>query len=108
MAIADLIVRAGETIDEGRPLTIFHPVDTWKRMTITNFTVRKLREPLFVGGKRVAPQYKLSEISAYRASEQAHFWEEYLRQDMPHIYKVDLSDQLYQLKKSLVEQFGAQ
>ena len=108
MAIADLIVRAGETIDETKPLTIFHPVDTWKRMTITNFTVRKLREPLFVGGKRVAPQYKLSEISAYRASEQAHFWEEYLRQDMPHIYKVDLSDQLYQLKKSLVEQFGAQ
>lgn len=108
MAIADLIVRAGETIDETKPLTIFHPVDTWKRMTITNFTVRKLREPLFVGGKRVAPQYKLSENSAYRASEQAHFWEEYLRQDMPHIYKVDLSDQLYQLKKSLVEQFGAQ
>ena len=108
MAIADLIVRAGETIDETKPLTIFHPVDTWKRMTITNFTVRKLREPLFVGGKRVAPQYKLSEIAAYRASEQAHFWEEYLRQDMPHIYKVDLSDQLYQLKKSLVEQFGAQ
>ena len=108
MAIADLIVRAGETIDETKPLTIFHPVDTWKRMTITNFTVRKLREPLFVGGKRAAPQYKLSEISAYRASEQAHFWEEYLRQDMPHIYKVDLSDQLYQLKKSLVEQFGAQ
>lgn len=108
MAIADLIVRAGETIDETKPLTIFHPVDTWKRMTITNFTVRKLREPLFVGGKRVAPKYKLSEIAAYRASEQAHFWEEYLRQDMPHIFKVDLSDQLYQLKKSLVEQFGAQ
>lgn len=108
MAIADLIVRAGETIDETKPLTIFHPVDTWKRMTITNFTVRKLREPLFAGGKRVAPQYKLSEIAAYRASEQAHFWEEYLRQDMPHIFKVDLSDQLYQLKKSLVEQFGAQ
>ena len=108
MAIADLIVRAGERIDEAKPLTIFHPVDTWKRMTVTNYTVRKLREPLFVGGKRVAPQYKLSEISAYRASEQAHFWEEYLRQDMPHIYKVDLSDQLYQLKKSLVEQFGVQ
>ena len=83
-------------------------MDTWKRMTVTNYTVRKLREPLFAGGKRIAPKYKLSEIAAYRASEQAHFWEEYLRQDMPHIYKVDLSDQLYQLKKSLVEQFGVQ
>lgn len=108
MAIADLIVRAGERIDEAKPLTIFHPVDTWKRMTVTNYTVRKLREPLFAGGKRIAPKYKLSEIAAYRASEQAHFWEEYMRQDMPHIYKVDLSDQLYQLKKSLVEQFGVQ
>ena len=107
-AIADLITRAGEKIDETRPLTIFHPVDTWKRMTLTDFTVRRLREPLFAAGKRVAPRYSLAEIAAYRAREQGNFWEEYLRQDMPHIYKVDLSDELYRLKKQLVEQFGAQ
>ena len=107
-AIADLITRAGEKIDETRPLTIFHPVDTWKRMTLTDFTVRRLREPLFAAGKRVAPRYSLAEIAAYRAREQGNFWEEYLRQDMPHIYKVDLSDELYRLKKRLVEQFGAQ
>ena len=106
-AIADLITRAGEKIDETRPLTIFHPVDTWKRMTLTDFTVRRLREPLFAAGKRVAPRYSLAEIAAYRAREQGNFWEEYLRQDMPHIYKVDLSDELYRLKKQLVEQFGA-
>ena len=94
-AIADLITRAGEKIDETRPLTIFHPVDTWKRMTLTDFTVRRLREPLFAAGKRVAPRYSLAEIAAYRAREQGNFWEEYLRQDMPHIYKVDLSDELY-------------
>ena len=57
-AIADLITRAGEKIDETRPLTIFHPVDTWKRMTLTDFTVRRLREPLFAAGKRVAPLKK--------------------------------------------------
>ena len=107
-AIADLITRAGEKIDETRPLTIFHPVDTWKRMTLTDFTVRRLREPLFAAGKRVAPRYSLAEIAAYRAREQGNFWEEYLRQDMPHIYKVDLSDELYRLKKQLVEHFGAQ
>lgn len=107
-AIADLIVRADETIDETKPLTLFHPVDTWKRMTISSFRARKLRETLISGGKRIAPSYSLAEISAYRAQEQARFWEEYLRQDMPHIYKVDLSDALYQLKMKLVEQFGAQ
>ena len=106
-AIADLIVRAGETIDEGKPLTIFHPVDTWKRMTIEHFRVRNLREDLFRNGKRVAPVRPLSEIAAYRAGEQARFWEEYLRQDMPHIYKVDLSAALHKLKQGLVEAFGA-
>ena len=106
-AVADLITRAGEKIDASAPLTIFHPVDTWKRMTIENFSVRDLREDLFRGGKRVAPVRPLSEIAAYRAAEQARFWEEYLRQDMPHIYKVDLSDALYRLKQGLVEQYGS-
>ena len=31
------------------------------------------------------------------------FWEEYLRIDSPHIYKVDLSDELLQLKKSMLD-----
>ncbi len=104
-AVADYIVRAGERVDETKPLTIFHPVDTWKRMTIEHFYVRDLREDVFRAGARVSPVRELSEIAAYREREQAHFWEEYLRQDMPHIYKVDLSDALYKLKQGLVETF---
>ena len=107
-AIADYIVRAGERVDTSKPLTIFHPVDTWKRMTIENFRVRDLREDLFRGGKRVAPERSLAEIAAYRKSEMSRFWEEYLRQDMPHIYKVDLSDALYGLKQELVEEYRGQ
>lgn len=107
-AIADYIVRAGERVDTSKPLTIFHPVDTWKRMTIENFRVRDLREDLFRGGKRVAPERTLAEIAAYREKEMSRFWEEYLRQDMPHIYKVDLSDALYGLKQELVEEYRGQ
>lgn len=107
-AIADYIVRAGERVDTSKPLTIFHPVDTWKRMTIENFRVRDLREDLFRGGKRVVPERTLAEIAAYRKSEMSRFWEEYLRQDMPHIYKVDLSDALYGLKQELVEEYRGQ
>ena len=107
-AIADYIVRAGERVDTSKPLTIFHPVDTWKRMTIENFRVRDLREDLFRGGKRVAPERSLAEIAAYRKSEMSRFWEEYLRQDMPHIYKVDLSDKLYRLKQELVRSHRGQ
>ena len=107
-AIADYIVRAGERVDTSKPLTIFHPVDTWKRMTIENFRVRDLREDLFRGGKRVAPERSLAEIAAYRKSEMSRFWEEYLRQDMPRIYKVDVSDALYGLKQELVEEYRGQ
>ena len=72
-------------------------------MTLENFTVRDLREDLFRGGKRIVSARPLAEIAAYRAEEMSHFWEEYLRLDMPHIYKVDLSDALYALKQQLVE-----
>ena len=101
-AIADLITRAGEKIDGGKPLEIFHPVETWKRMTLTNFRVRNLREPLLKGGKRTAPPRPLKEINAYFEAEYGRFWEEYTRLDVPHIYKVDLSEALYALKTELV------
>lgn len=101
-AIADYIARAGEQIDEEKPLTIFHPVETWKRMTVTDFRARRLREVLIKAGKRTYAAPALSEIAAYFKKEYARFWEEYTRLDMPHIYKVDLSPALHALKSELV------
>ena len=105
MAIADYITRADETVDEGSPLELFHPVDIWKRMTVEDFKARKLREPLIISGKRVQQSRPLKEINAYFRAEYARFWEEYTRFDMPHIYKVDLSTELYELKKCMVHTF---
>ena len=105
-AIADYIARSGETVDENKPLELFHPVEVWKRMTVKNFSVRNLRELLIRGGKRVCPAPALSEISAYFKREYAKFWEEYTRLDMPHIYKVDLSPALHSLKGELARRSG--
>ena len=105
-AIADYIVRADEVVDENQPLELFHPVDTWKRMTVTNFRARKLREPLVLGGKRTHPVRPLGEIAAYRKEEYGRFWGEYTRQDNPHIYKVDLSSCLHALKERMVRARG--
>ena len=101
-AIADYITRGGETVDEAAPLELFHPVETWKRMKIENFSARNLRAPLIRAGKRVAPEPPLSEHAAYFRAEKARFWEEYTRRDMPHIYKVDLSPALHALKSEMV------
>jgi len=102
-AIADYITLAGEFVDESKPLTLFHPVDTWKKMTIDHFTARSLRERIFECGRRTLEKRTLSELSRYRAEETARFWDEYMRQDVPHIYKVDLSDKLYALKRGLID-----
>ena len=73
-AIADLITRAGEKIDETRPLTIFHPVETWKRTTFTNYTLRPLLGQVMRGGRLTAPLPPLSEVCAYAAREKDHEW----------------------------------
>ncbi len=105
-AVADYITRFDEVIDESEPLLLFHPVDTWKRMTVKNFRARRLRSLLVKGGKRTYDTLPLMEIQRYCAEEKGRFWEEYTRQDMPHIYKVDLSTALYELKRGMVEKYG--
>ncbi len=102
MAAADYIVRKGETVDEGSPLELFHPVETWKRMTLERFHARNLREPLVEGGKAVREKLPLSAHAERFRAEKAKFWEEYTRRDLPHIYKVDLSPALHALKTEMV------
>ncbi len=104
MAEADLICLADETIDTSRPLTIFHPQETWKKTTFTDYTVRPLLEKVFEDGKLVRPLPPLSEAMAFARAERATFWDEYKRLEKPHIFKVDLSQKLFDLKNSLLEE----
>ena len=102
MAIADLITLHEEEIDENKPLTIFHPIETWKKLTLENFTAEKLLKPIVEQGKLVYEFPKLVDVRAFSLDEKAKFWEEYLRLDMPQTYKVDLSDKLHALKTEMV------
>ena len=104
-AMADLIMLNEETIDQTKPLTIFHPVDTWKRMRLTNFSTKELMVPVFVDGKQVYHSPALMDIQAYASKELATFWDEIKRLINPQEYKVDLSQRLYELKKSLLDQW---
>ena len=103
MAIADLITLRDETVDDTKPLTIFHPVETWKRHEVENFRAEALLHTIFKGGKLVYKFPTLKEVAEYSKGELAKFWEEYLRLDMPQLYKVDLSDKLHTLKISMID-----
>ena len=103
-AEADLIHLRGEKIDTDKPLTIFHPVDTWKKTTFENYNIRELSVPVILGGKTVYKFPTLKEVAKYAKSEMDSFWDEYLRIDNPHIFKVDLSKELYDLKTGMINE----
>lgn len=103
MAVADLITQGDEEIDFSAPLTIFDPLEPWKRMTLDDYSARPMLTPLFVEGEALPVEEDLAALSAYRASQEETIWEEHLRPVNPHPFKVDLSDGLWNLRHSLME-----
>jgi nicotinate phosphoribosyltransferase len=43
------------------------------------------------------------DVQAFSKKELSKFWEEYLRLDMPQVYKVDLSKKLHTLKIEMID-----
>ena len=101
-AEADLIAIHDETIDTGKPLELFDPIHTWKRKTMTSYTIRPLQEKVFENGRRVKELPQLSSIRTYCAAEIASMWDEVLRFENPHNYYVDLTQRLWDLKNEMI------
>ncbi|SMP56107.1 nicotinate phosphoribosyltransferase [Anoxynatronum buryatiense] len=101
-ALADLIMLADETIDTSEPLTIFHPIYTWKTKTFRRYSLRELLEPLYLNGKLVYERRTVQEVRANVRRELDGLWPEYKRLQRPQIYKVDLSKKLWDLKHQMM------
>ena len=106
IAIADLLCVHDEIIEPGEPIELFDPVETWKKKTVTNYTLRELLVPVFLDGKCVYTCPGIQEIQDYCKGEVDHLWEEVKRFENPHRYYVDLSKKLWDIKHSLLEKRG--
>ncbi|ABR46337.1 putative nicotinate phosphoribosyltransferase [Alkaliphilus metalliredigens QYMF] len=102
-AQADLILLEEEEIDTTKPLTIFHPLYTWKKKTFSNYKVREMLMPIYEDGKLVYPRKTVNEIRAYVRQELSTLWPEYKRLNRPQLYKVDLSQKLWSLKHNMIQ-----
>ena len=102
-AFADLIALESDRFPEGEPLELFDPVDTWKRVSLTDYTIRELHVPIFKNGELVYNSPSLQEICDYAREEMDSFWDQYKRLLNPHRYKVDLSESLWMLKQSMLK-----
>ncbi|MBQ9276675.1 MAG: nicotinate phosphoribosyltransferase [Clostridia bacterium] len=102
MAQADLICLEDEVFDTSKPLTIFHPEQTWKKTTFENYEVVELMKPIFKDGKLVYNRPTLKEIAKHKDESAGQFFPEYKRVINTQDYKVDLSYKLWKLKNELL------
>lgn len=101
-AIADLICVHDEKLDTSKPLTIFDPDYTWKRKTLTDYNAFKLHVPVFHNGQLVYKCPTVHEIRENCEKQLALLWDEVTRFENPHVYYVDLSQRLWDIKHSLL------
>ncbi|KPV43644.1 nicotinate phosphoribosyltransferase [Alicyclobacillus ferrooxydans] len=104
-ASADLIALDHETFDISKPLELFDPVHTYKRKVIRNYEVEELLVPVYLEGKLVYELPNLKDIRRHVESGLALFSKEILRPIQPHIYHVDLSKALWELKQRLLHEW---
>ena len=107
---ADLICLADETFDEDEPITIFDPIDTWKRTKIRggNYTLRELLVPIFKKGECVYTSPSVMELHKICQRELNTLWDESRRLVNPQEVFVDLSQKLYDIKKRLLDEIGSE
>lgn len=102
---ADLIALEHETYDENESLTIFDPINIWKKKILepNSYTLRELLVPIFIEGQCVYPKLTTQEISTYCQSELHTLWDESRRLINPQNIFVDLSQPLYDLKSQMIK-----
>lgn len=103
-ALADELCLHDEEIDETQPHTIFDPNATWKKKTLTDYTVKPLLVPIFRNGELVYEEPSLDEIRTSCLSQIDSLWDEVKRFENPHTYYVDLSRKLWDVKYGLLEE----
>ena len=103
---ADLICFADEVIDPKQDLLLFDPMDTWKKTKLAGgtYNVREILLPIFKNGECLYKSHTLKEIAAYCREEKDTLWDETKRLFYPHRVYVDLSQKLYAVKQSLLDQ----
>ena len=103
---ADVICFVDEVIDPEEDLLLFDPLETWKKTKLPGgtYTVREILLPVFKNGECIYESPSLKEIAAYCRQEKDTLWDETKRLFYPHQVYVDLSQKLYDVKKSLLDQ----
>lgn len=102
-AAGDLLCVYDEIIDNTKPYTLFDPIHTWKKKTLTDYDVKPLLTKIFEKGNQVYKSPDIHEIRKYCQTQLETLWEQTKRFEYPQTYHVDLSQKLWNIKNELLE-----
>lgn len=101
---ADYITLAEERFDATQDLILFDPDATWKKTKLEGGTydMKEILIPVFQNGQCVYEMPDVMDIQKYCKEQLETLWEETRRLINPQAVYVDLSDRLYEMKSSLL------
>ncbi len=105
--IADLICLEDEHFNGDKELLLFDPIETWKKTLLPaeSYYTKELLIPIFKNGTCVYESPSVMEIREFCRQELETLWEESRRLAYPHRTYVDLSQKLWDLKNTLLNQY---
>ncbi|WP_025700442.1 nicotinate phosphoribosyltransferase [Paenibacillus durus] len=104
-ALADYICFPGEdALQSGRPLKLFNPLHPYLQKKVDRYEALPMLEPIFVNGFQVYTLPGLDEIRRYHKEQLSLFWPEYLRKLNPEVYRVNLSERVWNRKQELIKE----
>ncbi len=103
--LADLLTLPHEKVEDDKPFPYVDEQKPWKKMAFENFIAKPLQVTIFEDGKLVYEKPELDEIRNYvKYQLENQVWEEEQRFENPHIHYLDLSTELYNIKKEMLAQ----
>ena len=95
-------------IEAGETFTIYDEYDRYKYKTFEagTYSASPLQSPVFENGEICGRRYSLEEKRAYYRQTLGHFSPSERRLINPHYYKVDISDDLYDLKMNIINKLS--
>ncbi|AIQ53156.1 Nicotinate phosphoribosyltransferase pncB2 [compost metagenome] len=102
-AMADYINFPDEAAPRnGARIKLFNPLHPYLRKNVDKYEALPMLEPIFVNGFQVYSLPPLEEIRRYHEQQLDLFWPEYLRKLNPEVYRVNLSEQVWNRKQQLI------
>lgn len=102
-ALADYISFPNEEAPRnGRRLKLFNPLHPYLKKHVDHYEALPMLVPVFVNGFWTYTLPDLNEIRRYHQEQLDLYWPQYLRKLNPEVYRVNLSQQVWNRKQQLI------